>query len=160
MKELKSTDDKPIITTHYPINQRLPTKRWIIAQARPEKQQVIQNECTEAAYHRVIDAVKKLYLKSGDTYYERDSKQDRTTGFLSMHSFMCATFYCVLYCEFQYKYVVEYAFDNCQFEAEARALLKPFPLDRYATERDLKPDFKTFYRIVLTMLEPRFIHHI
>jgi len=74
MKELKA--NKPIINTHFPISKRLPTKRWIIAQARPEKHRVDQNSCTEAAYHRVIDAVK--------THFE--NRQDRgITRYAQLH---------------------------------------------------------------------------
>jgi hypothetical protein len=160
MKELKVNDDRPLITTHYPINQRLPTKRWVIAQARPEKLTVMQNECTEVAYHRVLNLVKRLYLKPNETFYERDLKQDRSKGSLSMHSFISRNFYWKLYCEFTYAYAIEFAFYDCDYEAELRIMLKAFPLDRQAKEKELMPNFNTFYHTVLKIQEPVYLHSL
>ena len=160
MKELKQSDDKPIINTHYPINQRQPTKRWVIAQARPEKLTVMQNNCTEVAYHSVIDAVKKLHLKPNEVYYERDLKNDKSQGSLGMHSFMTPNFYWVLYCEFTYTYAIDFAFYNCPYESELRTMLRPFPLDRQAKEKELQPNFKTFYQNVLKIQDPVYLHSL
>jgi len=49
----------------------------------------IANSCLEASYHQVIRAVKQLMQ-----YYERDLKPDNESGFMAMHSFMCAKFFC------------------------------------------------------------------
>ena len=160
MKELKANPDKSIINTHFPIAKRLPTKRWIIAQARPEKHRVDQNNCTEAAYHRVIDAVKTLYLKPNEIYYDRDLKTDKTEGSLGMHSFITPTFYFTLFCEFTYTYAVEYAFYNCPFEAEIRKMMQAYPLDRQAKPRELHPDFTTYYQTVLRIQDTAFLHSL
>jgi hypothetical protein len=154
MKELKN---KPIIEAHYPI-KRLPTKRWVIAQSRPNKLQVMQNDCIEAAYHRIINHVKKLYMKPGDTYYERDLKTDKAEGSLGMHSFMSSTFYWMLYCEFTYQFSVEFAFCNCPFETEVREMLKTYPLDRQATEKELQPNYKSFYEAVQRVQDAKYFH--
>jgi len=133
-------------------------KRWIVAQARPEKGRRMQNDCTEAAYHRIIEAVKKLYLKHGDIYYDRDLKTDKSQGFLSMHSFLCSNFYIYLQCDFTFDYTVEYAFNNCLFEAEIRKMLAVHPLNAQAKEVALKPDFTTYYQTVLKVQDQQFIH--
>jgi len=159
MKELKS-HLTPIINTHFPIAERLPTKRWIIAQARPERHQVTQNENLEAAYHRVMEAVKTLYLKPNEIYYERDLKTDKSEGSLGMHSFITPTFYFTLFCEFTYAYAVEYAFHNCPFEAEIRKMLLAYPLDRQAKYRELQPDFKTYYQTALRIQDSAFLHSL
>lgn len=160
MKELKPAQDMPIISKHYPISQRQPTKRWVIAQARPEKLTVMQNECAEAAYHRVIDTVKKLYLKPGEVYYERDTRKDRSAGFLSMHSFITPHFYWVLYCEFTYTYAIDLAFDDCPYKAEVERMLRAYPLDRKAKQKELLPDYKAFYQTLLQHSDAAHLHSL
>lgn len=160
MKELKANDDQPIISKHYPINQTQPSKRWVIAQARPEKLIVMQNNCTEASYHSVINAVKKLYLKRNEVYYERDLKKDKSQGSLGIHSFITPNFYWILYCEFTYTYAVDFAFFDCPYEAEIRKMLRAYPLDRQAKEKDLQPNFNTFYQNVLKVQDLVYLHSL
>lgn len=153
MKELKLN---PIIQTHYPVSIRRPTKRWIVAQRRPERQQVLQNENVETAYHHVLSIIKSL-LHPGEVYYERDLKHDHTQGSLGMHTFVCSTLYWSLYCQLTHNYFVEFAFHNCPFEDKVREVLKAYPLDRTATECQLKPDYTTFYRTVLAVQDPQYL---
>jgi hypothetical protein len=162
MKELKTSDDKPIIKTHYPLtNSRKPGKRWIIAStASQHKQKKMQNECVESAYMRVINAVKRLYLKPGTIYYEKDSRQDKSESATSMHSFITSNFYWHLHCSYLYEYEVEFAFNDCEFEAYIKAMLIPFPLDRQATERKLRPDFNTFFETVLQVQDKCYLHSL
>jgi hypothetical protein len=151
---------QPIITTHYPINNRRANKRWAIAQRRPEKQLRILNDNTEHAYHRIIMLVKQLHLKSDEVYFERDYKRDKEDGLFGMHSLITSTFYWRLDCSANYFYEVEFAFSNCYYEADIRHMLRAHPLDRQATERQLQPCFKSFYEQVQTVQEARFLHSL
>ena len=160
MKEFN--EPKPvgkIIEEHFPLSQRKPTKRWIIAQSRgTNKAQEMKNRCVEAAYHRTLSAVKTLYLKPCDAYYERDQKHDNSDSFLAMHSFMTTSFYFHLQCSFCYDFEVEYAFNNCPYEQQVRFMLKAFPLDSQATESELKPDYNTFFETVMTFQDKSFLY--
>jgi len=158
MKELKDTPEKPIIQTHYPLLWRSQfQKPWIVAQSRKNFQgQMATNRSTEDAYMRIVQAAKQ-YLKSGDRYFERDYRRDKTENCCAMHSFMMPSFYIYLECNVDYNYRVEYAFLNCPFEVEIRAMLQPFPLDRQASEVSLKPDFESFYHGVLSIQKAMFI---
>lgn len=158
MKESKSAGE--IIREHYPLTRKqYRRKRWAIAQTRGTHQyQAIRNSCTEAEYHRILNAVKTLYLKQGEVYFERNYKHEETENFLSMHSFISATCYLYLECDFCYDFQVEYAFDNCPFEAQIRTFLRIHPLDTRATEKELQPDFKSFFERVLKFQDPQFIH--
>src|SRR5437879_5619481 len=134
MKELKifAQTVGQIISEHYPIPQRLPGKRWKAAQNRGiNKLQVTQNECVEHSFHEVLKAVKTLYMKPDEVYFEKDSKEDKS-DFLGMHSFITSSFYWRLDCAFYYDYEVEFAFHNCPYEAEIRRVLRAFPLERQA----------------------------
>jgi len=149
MKELKCHHAIPIIDTHFPI-RRKPGKRWRIAQTRgTNPAQVRQNECVEVSYNEVIKLVKAHHLQSGDVYFEKDSKHD-FSQFLAMHSFITPSFYWRLDCAAYYDFEIEFAFNNCSFEAEIRKLFRAFPLDRQAKEIQLKPNFTIFYKGVLT----------
>jgi hypothetical protein len=162
MKEINSTNQKPIIEAHYPLQKKHQfMKRWIVAERRKNwEHQTGMNRCTEAAYHRIIEAVKQRFLMPGELYYDRDYKQDKTENCCAMHSFITPTFYIYLECSFDYEYRVEYAFWNCPFEAEIRTMLRPYPLDRQAREVTLKPDFTAFFDTVLRIQDPRFIHSL
>ncbi|WP_295791978.1 hypothetical protein [Mucilaginibacter sp.] len=157
MKELKSFQTVgTIINTHFPI-RRKHGKRWKWAQTRGSNPaQVRQNDCCEHSYHEVLNLVKTHHLKPGDVFYEKDSKHD-TSEFLAMHGFMTSTFFWRLDCAAYYDYEIEFAFNNCPFEAEIRRCLRAFPLDRQAKEIQLKPDFKTFYNNVLKVQPSEFI---
>jgi hypothetical protein len=161
MQELKNLPNTvgQIIQNHYPIPNRKPRKRWVIAQSRhTNKQQETINSCTEIDYHRVIDAVKRLWLNPGEVIFERDYKYDKEAHFMDMHSFLTPTFYIRLSCSFNYDFEVEYAFFNCPYEAQVRTVLKSFPLDGRATEKELQSDFTTFYENVLKFQPSTFIH--
>ena len=132
-------------------------KRWLIAQSK-SKAQVMQNNCTEAAYHRIIGAVKTQYMQPGEIYFERDYKTDKSDGLFSMHSFATPAFYIRLDCSLCSDYEVQYAFGKCPFKAALRELLAAYPLDRQAAERQVQPDFKTFYKTILAIQEATFIH--
>lgn len=159
MKELATPQPHSIIEAHYPLPKKHRfMKRWVIAEKRENhEQQTGTNRCTEAAYHRIIEAIKSRYFIPGTEYFERDYKRDKTENCLAMHSFIMPSFYIYLESSFTYDYRVEYAFNNCSFEAELRAMLKPFPLDRQATEVKLQPDFKTFYDNIMRIQDQRFI---
>lgn len=157
MRELK-----PILATHYPIpksEQR--TKRWIIAQSRKNfKDQRMQNSATEAAYLRILNNVKAHHLPSNKVYFERDYRRDTSENCFAMHSFITSSFYWYLECDFLYNYKVEYSFHNCSFEAEIVAALKPYPLDRSASEVNLMPDFKTFVLNVFRCQDEVYLHSL
>jgi hypothetical protein len=144
MAELKS-----IIETHFPMPKRQPGKRWKIAQTRgTDKQQAMRNDCIEASYHEVIKSIKQLYMQDGEVFFERDYKHDRS-DFLAMHCILTSSFYWRLDCALYYDFEIAFAFSNCPYEAEIRAMLRAFPLDRSTTERTLNPEFNTFYNTVL-----------
>ena len=145
MKELKHIDDQPIIQTHYPLPRR--NKKWVIAQSRgTNKQQEVVNFCTENAYHRIVKTVKERYLSPTHIYFERDYKTDQSEGLNGMHSFVTPEFYFRLDCHTTYDFEVEFAFNDCPYEAEIRALLAVFPLDTRAKEKVLQPNFNAIYK--------------
>ena len=158
MKESKTVGE--IIKQHFPLPKKhYRRKSWITAQSRTtetHKYQRMRNEATEGDYHRIIAGV-KLYLKPGEIYFERDYKNERTDDFISMHCFMSATCYLSLHCDILYDFLVEYAFNNCPFEAAIREMLKPHPLDTRATEKELQPDFKTSFERTLKFQEQQYI---
>jgi len=160
MKESKSVGE--IIKQHFPLTKKHHRrKRWITAQSRTietYKYQRMQNKATEADYHKIIAAVKTLYLKPGEIYFERNYKNEETDNFLTMHCLMSATCYLYIECDFLYYFQVEYAFNNCPFELAIREMLKPHPFDTRATEKELQPDFKTSFERTLKIQEAHFIH--
>jgi len=158
MAEIKVITELSNGLTYQAPKHRPSKKRWIVAQGRPDKGLKVRNECTEAAYHLIIDTIKKHHLNDGDIYYDRDLKTDPSQGFLSMHSLLCSSFYIYLQCDFTYDYTVEYAFCNCPFEAEIRKMLAVHPLTTQAKEVALKPDFTTYYQTVLKVQDQQFIH--
>jgi hypothetical protein len=159
MKELKSIAYPQTPVTPPPKRKLRGTKRWAIAQGRgTNPRQAMQNSNTENAVHRIIAAIKTRYLKTGDVYFERDYKQDKEESIFDMHCFMCSTFLIRLDCVLYYDFEVEFAFDNCPFEAEIRAMLNAGPLDTQAKEITLQPDFKAYYEHVLSYHRAEFIH--
>jgi len=161
MKELSTPTQTSIITEHYPLpKQHQMRKSWAVAEARKDNEMRSGiNRCTETSYHRIIDAV-KLYLKPGEVYYERDHKHDKRQNALAMHCFMTSSSYIYLECLLNYEYMVEYAFHNCQYEADLRAMFAPFPLNHRAVEVELKPNFRAYYDTVLSVQEPHFLHSL
>lgn len=157
MKELKS-----ILETHYPIpKSQQRAKRWVIAQSRKNfKDQRMQNSAVEAAYLRILDEVKAHHLPSNGVYFERDYRRDKSENCFAMHSFITSSFYWYLECDFLYNYRVEYAFHNSPFKADILAMLKPYPLDRSASEVNLIPDFKTFVLNVLHCQDEIYLHSL
>jgi hypothetical protein len=153
MKELKSDS---IIQTHYLITRYKPKKQWTRAQARPEKGQVDENNCTEAAYHRVIALIKSL-MQPGEVYYERDHKSDISDGLFGMHSFVTFSFSWSLYCELTNNYAITYSFGDCLYKAEIEKALCAYPLDRVCNEQ-LRPDYILYYQTVLQMHEAKYFH--
>ena len=157
MKEFKTVGD--IIQQHYPLPQQRGTKRWVTSEQRKNyDQQTHHNEPIEAAYHRIVNLVKTLYMQPGEVYFERDFKYDQSFGLFGIHSFITPHFYWRLDCEFTYNYQVTFAFNNCSYEAEIRKLMLAYPLDRTTKEKHLHPDFNVFYNSILALQEPHFIH--
>lgn len=156
MKELKTNQ---IINTHYPVKPVRSYKRWAIAKSKTyNKPLMMQNSCVEAAYIRIVKAVKNTFMAAGTTYYEKDSRTDKSDGLMAMHSFITPDFYFHLQCNFEYHYEVEYSFGDCSYEGIIREMLKAYPLDRQAIEKQFKPDYDTFYKSVMLMLDPQYIH--
>ncbi|HWZ34516.1 MAG TPA: hypothetical protein VNW51_00070 [Mucilaginibacter sp.] len=155
MKELKG--EAPIIQTHYPTKRKVyPRKRWIIAQSSSSyRTKAIANRCLEASYHEVIKSVKQ-FMQPNEQYYERDLKTDNESGFMAMHSFMCATFYWRLDCNLLYDYEVRFQFQNCAFESEIRKMFRAYPLDRMTIEAPFKVPLATVFARLLAD-EPQFI---
>jgi hypothetical protein len=154
---MKEPNNNSIIQTHYPIRRYRSKKRWVLAQGRPDKLQVMQNDSTEAAYHRLI-ALAKAQMKPGEVYYERNHKTDSTDGLFGMHSFVTPNFSISLFCELDYKYHVDYIFNACPYKAEVERALRAYPLDRTATARVLSMDYTQYYQSVLQVQHPKFIH--
>jgi hypothetical protein len=145
------------ITTLSPVRVQRANKFWAIAQGKPDKQLKVRNECTEHAYQRIITFIKQQHLKPEETFFERNYKRDKDDGLCGMHSFITSTFYWRLDCPPHYSYEVEFAFENCPYEADVRHMLRAYPLDRQATEKILQPNFKTFYETVLTVQDKQYI---
>ena len=95
-------------------------------------------------------------MLAGEVYYEKDLKHD-SSQFLAMHSFITPCFYWSLDCAAYYDFEIEFAFHNCPFEAEIRRMLNAYPLDRKAKEKQLQPDFATFYNTALKVQPAEFI---
>ncbi len=132
--------------------------RWRVAQLRTDhKLQKMQNECVEAAYHRVLQTVQQLIIThGGDTVYEQNHKFN-PESYTGMHSFTSSMFYWRLDCELNYNYEVYYAFHNCPYENEVRQLMKPYPLDRTTHEHHFPQGYDTFYKTVLVVQDPIYI---
>jgi len=157
MKELKIGE---IIQQHFPLSRSRDTKRWVTAEKRKNyNEHHIQNLATETAYHRVINLA-KTFMQPGETYFERDYKQDHTEGLYGMHCMLTPNFYWRLDCKFTYDYEVTYAFNNCSYETEIRKLMRAYPLDRAAIEKQLQPDFDAFYSNVLSVQEDKYFHSL
>jgi hypothetical protein len=157
MKELKHSID--IIQQHSLLRESKGTKRWILAQRQHCKVlHETDNTSIEASYHRLLNAVKRCRLKPGELYFERDYKLDRTEGLTGMHCFLTPHFYWRLDCLFTFNYEMTYAFNNCSYEAEIRKMMEAYPLNRTTVEKQLHSDFNTFYKSVLTVQDPAFIH--
>ncbi|RVU01276.1 hypothetical protein EOD41_04730 [Mucilaginibacter limnophilus] len=162
MKEINSPTEG--ISEAMPIPQERKRKpyreqpRWRVAQLRTDhKLQKMQNECVEAAYHRVLQTVKQLIMKhGGDIIYERNHKFN-PESYTGMHSFTSSTFYWRLDCELNYNYEVYFAFHNCPFEETVRVMMLPFPLDRTTHEHQFPQGYDIFYQTVLEVQDPIFI---
>ena len=161
MKEY-APNPQPIIQTHYPLPKRYQFKKpWIVAQSRKNHDMdQCQNRSTEAAFHRIIDAVKQHLSKSDKIYFERDFRHDKTHNCAAMHSFMTSSFYIYLECNIDYIYRVEFAFNNCPFESEIRQMLQPYPLDRQAVEVQKQPDYHTFFLNLLHIQDECYLHSL
>ena len=85
---------------------------------------------------------------------------DKSESATSMQSFITPNFYWHLHCSYLYHYEVEFAFNDCEFEAYIKAMLIPYPLDRQATERKLLPDFNTFFETVLQVQDKCYLHSL
>lgn len=157
MKELNTQPPKPILETHYPIQQR-GTKRWVAAQTKgPFKQKLMQNNSIESAYHRVIAIVKSALAGQSITYYDRDLKKDKSQGLYVMHSFITNSFYWRLECDLCCDYRIEYAFHNCPYEVDIRKLMRAYPLDRATRLKQFPTDLPTFYASVMRLQHKQFI---
>lgn len=158
MKEVKDLKKSPIIATHYPLSKRSdPRLPWVVAQERPAQQlQQGANSSTEFEYLRIVEFVKQR-LEPGTSYFYRDFRYDKEEHLAAMYSFLCPSFYICLDCSFDYEYVVDYSFFNCPFEMEIREMLKPFPMDRRATERKFEQSFTAFYNGVMILQDSKYI---
>jgi hypothetical protein len=148
MKELKQTDDKPIINTHYPTKRRT-HKYWTSAMTKSQfKQKKMHNENIESSYHNVIDYVRKNHFKQVEIFFNLDHKtgNDGVTG---MHSFITSSFYWRLDCNLLRDYEITYAFNHCPYEAEVRELMRAYPLDRVTTLKEMTPDYDAFFKAVI-----------
>jgi hypothetical protein len=157
MKELKHVGN--IIQQHYPLPNSRGTKRWILAQRQQCRiLHETDNASIESSYHQLLNAVKSHHLKLGEVYFERDYKHDRSEGLTGMHCFITENFYWRLDCAFTYNCEISFAFSDCSYETEIRSFMQAYPLDRVTTEKQLAPDFETFYNTVLAVQDPAFIH--
>jgi len=148
MKELKANIETPIINTHYP-TKRKTHKYWTSAMTSSQfKQKKMHNENIETSYHNVIDYVRKNHFRQVEIFFNLDHKTgiDGVTG---MHSFITSSFYWRLDCTLLRDYEITYAFNNCPYEAEIRALMRAYPLDRVTTAKEMTPDYDAFFKAVI-----------
>lgn len=125
-------------------------KRWAIAVNRDNNlSQKNRNLSVEVSYKSILTKAKKLLAQSRHPVFERDYRKDNTESALAMHAYLNNCFYFSLECDFVYNYQLEFAFNNCPFEAEIRELLRDLPFGVTAKEVTLKPDFSMFYLNVL-----------
>ena len=133
-------------------------KRYQIAQARSTTgRQQKDNENLEIAYFNILSRVKRLFNGTNKLSFERDYRKDGSS-YLAMYAFICDSFYLYLECEFDFCYLLEFAFNNCQYEAELRKLLTPLKGYQRIKEVSLKPDFETHFKNVLAF-QPTQYHH-
>lgn len=117
----------------------------------------MQNDAIEAAYHKVIAAVKELVLKhGGDTIYERDLKLDPEC-FVGIHSFFTSTFYWQLDCDFDNTLLIGYAFDRCPFKDEVRELMSTLQIDGNSHQQDFANGYSGFYEAVINGVDSTYI---
>jgi len=159
MAELKHESSTPIITTHYNVPQFQRRKLWVTAMSTTKRQQFRnQNTNVEAAFMRLLKEVKEQWLKPGTIYYEKDCRQNRDEGIMSMHCFITPHFCWLLQCNFEYFYEIEFAFHNCDYEAHIRAELRAYPFEKHAKEENFMPDYPTFYKAVLAIQDKKYVH--
>jgi len=133
-------------------------KRWGYAQTRSlHEPQKALNRTVEGKYHNLLTKVKQLLAGQPFPIFERDYRYDDSEDALALHAFISYSFYWYLECSYCYDYRISYAFNNCLFEAEVRALLRFHPFDLRATEVQLKPDFINFYKNVLKVQDRKYI---
>ncbi|RZK26663.1 MAG: hypothetical protein EOO43_02130 [Flavobacterium sp.] len=153
MKEYSANHEKPI-------PQLKGTKKWLtaITVSRGNEQLKIQNRLVDTDYHRVITAVKNLYMQAGMevTVFERDYRFDTTECLVTMHSFITPHFYWHLECEYTYNYKVDYDYKDFPFENEFKGLLRAYPLDRTAHHKPKQPSFVAFYKRVLQVQDAKY----
>jgi hypothetical protein len=132
-------------------------KQWKLIDKKPgQHSQKIANASVELAYNKALAKAKHLLAHYSQLVFEKDQREDKEDSF-AMHSFMSATFFIRLECDAQLNYRLQYAFCNCFFEAELRALLSSHPLDHRAREITLSPDHTTFYNNVLKYQSKQYI---
>jgi len=140
-----------------PRNLRM-QKRWSIAVNRTNFPiQRVRNLNREGCYRSILLEVKKLFANTKHPMFERDFKNDNTESALAMHAYLTNSFYFNLECSFMYNYQIQYAFNDCPYEAEIRALIARTSEDSRPTEVKLKPDFATFYLNVLKVQDAKYI---
>jgi len=92
--------------------------------------------------------------------FERDYRNCNAENAFAMHSLMSNSIYLYLECDYSFNYRIEYAFNNCPFEAEIKKLLRPFVLVNSSKEIQLKPDFNTYFATVLNVQDKKYIHYL
>jgi hypothetical protein len=153
------TETLPITTQNSLPAKRSLRKPWSRSITRPNwTTQKRDNANLEGRYHQIIAMVKKLHLKQGELYFERDYKDDSTEGYLAMHSFLTSSFYLYIECELTYDYHVEWAFHNCSYEAEVMEILTRYPMDTMSREVTPTPDLPTFYKRTLAIQSREFVY--
>ena len=135
---------------------RMP-KQWKVLQSKSGQQtQKGVNAGVELAYKKVLAKAKHLLAHYSQLVFEKDQREDMEDSF-AIYSFLSATFFARLECDITHQYRVEYAFCNCLFEAELRALLTSYPLKDRSVEINLAPDYNTFYKKVLQYQDKQYI---
>jgi hypothetical protein len=156
-EEINSSNRKKENEANPSVN-RIP-KRWITAKGM-YKDSLMQklNECIESRYHRILNEVKKLLADEATIVFERDYRSDNTESSFALHAFLSNSFYFYIECNYVFQYQVEYAFNNCKYEAEIRKLLDNYTFTDRATEINLSPTYDDFYRNVLAYQSKSFIY--
>ena len=116
-----------------------------------------RNVKVEAAYMYVLMKAKKLFAQCTHPIFERDYRRDNSESAMAMHAYLNNSFYIFLECNFRYDMQVDYAFHNCPYEKDIRAILNDFSVGIEPKEVELKPDFTMFYLNVLKAQDKRHV---
>lgn len=132
-------------------------KRWKVAEGRSVALDRV-NGAVSGFYRDILSKVKQLLAQQPQTVFERDLRHDNTDDAFTMHAFISNSIYICLECAYNYEYNIEYAFNNCPFEAHVREWLSVYPVADRSREIALQPDFSIFFKGVQAYQPKKFTY--